>query len=191
MRNLKLFLVLITLSSGLSSHADERQMMSGFLKQEETEQYQKFAFRDEGTFLVSQAGFLRRDEALEFCKSIEGFELSDWLLPWVMTISGLPFSELHKNNVIEVEVLDGNHTLSGRNRSGLIFWIQGRKASEEMQLAQGSDSVYAMLNGCGPNCDAVESLAKINAKLVLKGRAVQKPLAICVSQELKSKMSQR
>jgi hypothetical protein len=192
-----LALILITLlstgSTAFAAEDDVQEMagkMSGFQKVETKEACERFLFRDQGDFIISKAGFSNRADAVNFCKSMPGYELSDWLLPGIMTMSGLPlsFNNIRKNNVIDFNVLDGSNTLSGEARSGLIFWVKGKTAEEEAQFSKGTDVVYTMLNGCGPNCEDFESLAEINTKLKLIGQAPVAPLAICTSKTLQENL---
>lgn len=173
----------------IATDENDVQKMTGFNLLETNGNYQKFSFRDQGDFLVSKTGFSHRKDAIDFCKSNPGYDLSNWVLPGVMTMSSLPFDDLRRNNLIDSKVLDGSRTLSGDLRSGLIFWIKGKTAKEEVQISKGSDLVYEMLNGCGPGCDGVEALALINQKLKTVGEQPRAPLAICTSEVLQQNLN--
>ena len=167
------------------SSENTAQTMRGFLFVEKNDQYQKFAFRDEGFFLISNSTFATRQEAINFCSKVQGYELSSWLMPLVMAMGSLPFEDLRINNVVGEAVLSGEKTMSGEDRTGVIFWVK-EKTPEKDHLYDGkSDLLYAMLDGCGPNCDQLESLSDINLKLKKLGKPTIAPQAICVDQELK------
>ena len=166
-----------------SAHASdpESQAMMGFKLEKKTPQFQLFSFRDQGMFLISTVGFTSRKEAIDFCADKESFELSGYLLPGVMTMSGLPFAELQESNLTKEKVLGG--------RSGLVFWILGKEGDEEKTLRRFPDSLYAMLDGCGPGCDATVPLSEVNTSLKRLGKSTLAPRAICVSFGLRDSLN--
>lgn len=174
----------------VASDEKDVQQISGFVLLETNDKLQRFAFRDQGEFLVSKTGFSRRIDAVDFCRAVPGFDLSDWVLPGVMTITSLPFEDVRKNNIVDANVLDGSKTMSGEGRGGLIFWIKGKTVPEEAQISKKPDLVYAMMNGCGPNCQGVEALSAVNAKLKTIGKPALFPVAICTSESLQKNLGQ-
>jgi len=171
-------------SSTEENYAGVREL-SGIISKDKTDKFQRYAFRDQGAFLISNAGFTTRTDALAFCSGQEGYRLSTWILPGVLTMQSLPFSDLRRNNNVEDNVIDGGDEGSA---SGVLFWVLGKDDKEEAQFKPNLDLIYTMLNGCGPGCDAVVRLSGVNAKLKKLGKAPISPRAICTSSDLEASL---
>ncbi|MGZ3668901.1 MAG: hypothetical protein ACXVB9_19925 [Bdellovibrionota bacterium] len=171
-------------SSAEENYAGVREL-SGIIAKDKTDRFQRYAFRDQGAFLISTAGFTARTDAIAFCAGQQGYRLSTWILPGVLTMQSLPFTDLRRNNIVEDNVIDGGDEGAA---SGVLFWVVGKDDKEEAQFKPNTDLIYTMLNGCGPGCDAVVRLSVVNAKLKKLGKAAISPRAICTSNELEASL---
>lgn len=158
------------------------QEKQGFVLKERNEEFQRYAFRDQGEFLISNRGFKNRPQAEGFCSVREGFELSDSGLPNLLAKDISAFGDLKKSNAVGQRVL-------GRNRSGLVFWVKGNNIDQEARIGNNFDTVLEIYDNCsGSQCTGTNRLSKINERLLnLRGKS-KMPQAVCVSAKLKRKL---
>jgi hypothetical protein len=166
------------------------QAMAGFQMVSMDDRSQKFSYQEHGYFLISNKRFQTRAEASAFCRSFPGYELSEWLLPALMTVSTLPFDDLRMNNRVERPVLSGEHTLGGNPVTGTLFWVRGKTIRQEKELTAHPDMVYEMLDGCGAGCEGIEPLSAVNSRLRQTGwQTSVNPQAVCTEPTLEKKIS--
>jgi len=158
------------------------QESKGFVLKERHAEFLRYAFRDQGEFLISAQGFKNRPQAEGFCSVRDGFELADLSLPGLMAKASFPFSELKKSNAVSQRVLS-------RNRSGLLFWIKGSTVDEEAAMGQHFDNVLEFYDDCKINCTGIGRLKVINGRIAQRMGKAKRPQAICVSSKLKRKLA--
>lgn len=133
--------------------------------------YSEYDLRGEDKFLISNLNFSTREEAARFCTGFQGYRLGNATLAMYLAMAGLPFKNLRDHNQVKEPVLG--------SRSGLMFWVQGDRMLPESQLSRERDTVWVLLDGCGPNCQFVATLRRINEELVRAGQQARRLPAIC------------
>lgn len=133
--------------------------------------YSEYDIRGKEKFLVSNYNFSTREEAARFCTGHQGYRLGNSTLTMYLTMAGLPFKNLRAHNQVKEPVLG--------TRSGYLFWVQGDQWMPESQLSKEKDTVWVLLDGCGPNCSFVATLRRINEALAKAGQQARRLPAVC------------
>lgn len=150
-----------------------------------------FSFRQNGKFLVSHQTFASQPEAQAYCVAKSGYQLTQGLIPGVITMMGLPFVNLREQMIVKTRSIP-----ESRSGTGVIAWVrvdltkipQGHKLSEQEQKTfdqiRSGDFVLAWVDGAGGSDDGYKSVSAINAALTAAGKSSVAMSAICVEDKL-------
>ncbi len=156
----------------------------GYTLRESNSDFLRFSFRDQGDFLISKKGFRNRPLAEGFCSVRKDYELTDITLPELLSRSDFPIEELRKQNRVRKGVLS-------QGKAGYLFWVKGATVEEEARLSRTFDSVLEFHSNCKANCTRITRLKPINDRLVSKLARRKEPLAICISPNLKKRLTKK